>query len=58
MKAIPMMPFLAMQLDITKCNDCHDSHSLELKLAECATCHTGVATVDDVKEYPHGIFPA
>ncbi len=41
--------FFGHAADITQCNDCHDSHSLELKLTECATCHTGVATVDDVK---------
>jgi hypothetical protein len=31
------------------CADCHDSHTLELKLDECAVCHTGVASVEDVR---------
>ncbi|NQV06832.1 hypothetical protein HQ535_09780 [bacterium] len=32
------------------CQDCHDTHSLELKVDECATCHTGVATVEDLRD--------
>ena len=31
----------------TSCVDCHDSHSLELKVEECAACHSGVATPED-----------
>ena len=31
------------------CTDCHDSHSLEVKVDECATCHTGVAVVEDIR---------
>jgi len=31
------------------CSDCHDSHSLEVKVTECATCHTGVAAVEDLR---------
>jgi hypothetical protein len=31
------------------CVDCHNSHTLELKIEECATCHTGVASVEDVR---------
>lgn len=30
------------------CNGCHNSHSLELELKECATCHAGVAKVEDI----------
>jgi len=32
-----------------RCIDCHDPHTLELKLAECSACHTNVSTVDDLK---------
>ena len=31
------------------CIDCHNSHTLEVKLEECATCHEGVASVEDVQ---------
>jgi hypothetical protein len=31
------------------CQDCHDSHTLELKVEECAVCHTGVASVEDLR---------
>lgn len=31
------------------CIGCHDSHTLELKVSECATCHTGVASVEDLR---------
>jgi hypothetical protein len=31
------------------CIDCHNPHTLELKLTECATCHEDVATVEDVR---------
>jgi hypothetical protein len=32
------------------CVECHNSHTLELKIEECATCHTGVASADDLKD--------
>ena len=32
------------------CNECHDPHSLELKVADCTTCHTNVSTVDDLRD--------
>jgi len=32
------------------CQDCHDPHTLELKIEECAACHEGVASVDDLKD--------
>ncbi len=32
------------------CIQCHDPHTLELKIAECSTCHTGVATVEDLRD--------
>lgn len=30
------------------CLDCHNQHSLELKIDACGTCHTGVTTVADL----------
>jgi len=32
------------------CQSCHDPHSLQLDVASCATCHTGVETVADLKD--------
>ena len=31
------------------CIGCHNSHTLELKVEACATCHTGVASVEDLR---------
>ncbi len=31
------------------CIDCHDSHSLEVKVEQCAVCHEGVAKKEDLK---------
>jgi hypothetical protein len=31
------------------CLDCHDQHSLKVKVEKCAECHEGVKTVDDLK---------
>jgi hypothetical protein len=31
------------------CIGCHNPHTLELKLDQCATCHTNVKTKDDLK---------
>ena len=31
------------------CVSCHKSHSLELKIDECASCHAGVASVEDIR---------
>lgn len=32
------------------CADCHDPHTLEMDIAgECATCHEGVSTVEDLR---------
>lgn len=31
------------------CIACHNSHSLEVKVNECSTCHTNVKTEDDLK---------
>ncbi len=33
-----------------QCYECHDMHTLELKLNECATCHEGVTTTEDLKD--------
>lgn len=32
------------------CTDCHNSHTLELDVAECATCHEGVTSVEDLQD--------
>ncbi len=32
------------------CIGCHDSHTLEVKINDCATCHEGVATELDLKK--------
>ncbi len=32
------------------CIGCHNSHTLELKLEACTTCHQGVASVEDVRK--------
>lgn len=29
------------------CIECHDPHTLQIKLSECKTCHTNVQTADD-----------
>jgi hypothetical protein len=31
------------------CVDCHNPHTLELKLDECSVCHTGVSSVEDLR---------
>jgi hypothetical protein len=31
------------------CISCHDMHTLELKVDECAICHEGVASVEDIQ---------
>jgi hypothetical protein len=31
------------------CINCHDMHTLELKVEECGVCHAGVASVEDVQ---------
>jgi hypothetical protein len=36
--------------DINTCTDCHDSHSLELKVDTCATCHEGVTGADGIRD--------
>lgn len=32
------------------CIDCHDSHSLEVRVEECADCHDGVSAVEDLRD--------
>jgi len=34
---------------VQTCTDCHDPHSLELKVEKCGQCHDGVKTVEDTK---------
>jgi hypothetical protein len=31
------------------CTGCHNTHTLEVKVEECAVCHTGVKSVEDLK---------
>ena len=31
------------------CTGCHDAHTLEVKLDQCAACHVGVSSVKDLK---------
>jgi hypothetical protein len=31
------------------CIGCHDQHTLQLKVEQCAGCHTGVASVEDLR---------
>jgi hypothetical protein len=35
--------------ELNTCIDCHDQHSLQVQVDTCKTCHTDVATVDDLK---------
>jgi len=32
------------------CVECHDSHTLELKVEACSTCHPGVASAEDLRD--------
>lgn len=32
------------------CTGCHNPHSLEIDVSDCATCHLGVTTLDDLKD--------
>jgi len=34
---------------IDTCLDCHDSHSLEVRVERCAECHQGVSKVEDLR---------
>ncbi len=35
---------------VGSCNDCHNPHTLEVNVETCKTCHTDVATKDDLKK--------
>jgi len=32
------------------CIECHDMHTLEVRVEQCGACHEGVATVEDLKD--------
>jgi hypothetical protein len=32
------------------CIECHDTHTLEVKVEECSACHSGVTDVEDLKD--------
>ncbi len=32
------------------CTGCHDPHTLEVRVSDCATCHENIANVDDLKD--------
>lgn len=32
------------------CTDCHNAHTLEVKVSECAACHEGVESVEDLMD--------
>ncbi|MCJ7550450.1 MAG: hypothetical protein MUQ30_12295, partial [Anaerolineae bacterium] len=35
---------------VDTCIDCHDPHTLEVKVEGCVECHAGVASVEDLKD--------
>ena len=35
---------------VDTCIQCHNSHTLELKVDECSTCHAGAASAEDFKD--------
>jgi hypothetical protein len=37
-------------IGVDTCIDCHDPHSLDLNITLCAECHTGVASVEDLRD--------
>ncbi|NIQ11394.1 MAG: hypothetical protein GWO08_16235, partial [Gammaproteobacteria bacterium] len=41
--------FFAHVPEYDACQECHNPHTLELKLNECAHCHDGVETVEDLQ---------
>ena len=42
--------FFAHVPEYDACQECHNPHTLELKLTECAQCHEGVASVEDLRD--------
>jgi hypothetical protein len=41
--------FFAHVPGYTACTDCHDSHTLAVKVDDCKTCHTNVTSAEDLK---------
>ncbi|NPV07641.1 MAG: hypothetical protein HPY83_06720 [Anaerolineae bacterium] len=35
---------------LDSCADCHDPHSLQVRIERCAECHNGVASTDDLRD--------
>lgn len=35
--------------DFDSCTECHSTHGLDVQVAECADCHDGVETVEDLR---------
>ena len=42
-------PLFAHVDNMNTCQDCHDPHTLQIKIDKCQACHTNVKTVDDLK---------
>ncbi len=42
-------PLFAHVDNMNKCQDCHDPHTLQIKVDKCQACHTNVKTEDDLK---------
>ena len=47
---LPYQPKFNHAGGIDSCTDCHQPHSLEVKVEVCATCHDGVASVEDLHD--------
>jgi hypothetical protein len=35
---------------VDTCDSCHDSHTLEIRIESCSTCHEGIASAEDLKD--------
>jgi hypothetical protein len=36
--------------DFNSCIECHNPHTLEVRVDQCSACHSGVATVEDLRD--------